>query len=85
MIHHSNRKPQVGAAAPGKEKNVEEDKKQKYEDYIRQSSSMAAVIGRRVPYHLEYIRKHGAGPVPEGNREYIEGRKVNGKTTEKGN
>lgn len=56
----------MGAAAPGKEKNVEEDKKQKYEDYIRQSSSMAAAIGRRVPYHLEYIRRHGAGLVPGG-------------------
>ena len=66
MIHHSNRKPQVGAAAPGKEKDVEEDKKQKYEDYIKRPSPMAAVIGRMVPYHLEYIRQHGnTSPIPK--------------------
>ena len=66
MIHHSNRKPQAGAAAPGKERNVEEDKNQKYEDYIRQSSPMAAAIGQRAPYHLEYIRRYGnTSPIPK--------------------
>lgn len=38
---------------------MEEAKKEKYEEYIKEASSMAAAIGRRVPYHLEYIRKYG--------------------------
>lgn len=39
--------------------NDEKNKKQQsYDELIAHSSATAAVIGRRVPYHLEYIRKH---------------------------
>lgn len=41
-----------------------EEKQQKYDEYINGVSPMAAAIGQRVPYHLEYLRRHGAGPVP---------------------
>ncbi len=30
-----------------------------YEEYIAEVSSTAMAIGRRVPYHLEYLRRHG--------------------------
>ena len=44
-------------------------KQEQYEGYIEHVSPMAAAVGRRVPYHLEYLRRHGAGPVPEGKAE----------------
>lgn len=46
-----------------------EEKQQKYAEYINGVSPMAAAIGQRVPYHLEYLRRHGAGPVPERGRD----------------
>lgn len=50
---------------PGKEYDVSAEKQQKYEEYITGSSPMAAVTGRREPYHLTFIKKYGAVPVPE--------------------
>nr|WP_296464319.1 hypothetical protein [uncultured Acetatifactor sp.] len=36
-----------------------------YEEYITEIRPMAAAVGRRMPYHLEYIRKYGKiAPVP---------------------
>lgn len=49
---------------------MEEDQRRKYEEYIKGASPMAAVIGRRIPYHLEYIRKYGnITPVPKGKEK----------------
>lgn len=64
-------------ADPGKEvllykwKDVEMDEqRQQYEEYITKLSPMAAVIGRRPPYHLTFIRKYGSRiPKPEGQPE----------------
>lgn len=40
-------------------------RKERYEDYIAEVSPMAAAIGRRVPYHLEYLRRYkDRGPAP---------------------
>lgn len=37
---------------------------EQYEDYIAKVNPVAMAIGRRMPYHLEYLRRHGdAGPV----------------------
>ena len=33
------------------------EKQKRYEEYIAEGSLMAAAIGRRVPYHLEYLRR----------------------------
>ena len=57
-----------------------QEKQKLYEEYIKQHLSvlraeaathllllhpMAAAVGRRIPYHLEYIRKYGeTAPVP---------------------
>ncbi len=39
-------------------------KQEQYEEYIAKVTPAAMAIGRRVPYHLEYLRRHGtAGPV----------------------
>ena len=36
---------------------------ERYEEYIAQASPAAMAIGRRMPYHLEYLRRHGTtGP-----------------------
>ena len=35
------------------------EKQDLYEEYIAEISTRAAAIGRRVPYHLEYLRRHG--------------------------
>ena len=35
------------------------DREQRYDDYIERPSQAAAAIGRRPPYHLEYLRRHG--------------------------
>ncbi|WP_300773335.1 hypothetical protein [uncultured Acetatifactor sp.] len=45
---------------------MDSQKKQKlYEEYITEAIPMAAAVGRRIPYHLEYIRKYGeTAPVP---------------------
>ena len=32
---------------------------EQYEEYIAEVSSKAMTIGRRVPHHLEYLRRHG--------------------------
>lgn len=65
-------------ADPGKEallwkrKDAEMDelRQQQYEEYIIKLSPMAAVIGRRPPYHLTFIRKYGSRiPKPEGQPE----------------
>ena len=45
------------------------EKEKRYEDYIERTSQAATAAGRRVPYHLEYLRRHGAGPVPERGRD----------------
>lgn len=41
---------------------------EQYEEYIAKVNPAAMAIGRKVPYHLEYLRRHGApGPVkPDG-------------------
>ncbi len=36
-----------------------QEKQKLYEEYIAEVSPMAAAIGRRVPYQLEYLRKYG--------------------------
>lgn len=42
-----------------------QEKQKLYEEYITEASPMAAAVGRRVPYHLEYIREYGKiAPVP---------------------
>ena len=47
-----------------------QEKQRQYEDYIADPSPMAAAIGRRVPYHLEYLRRYrDVLPVPEGGRD----------------
>ena len=43
------------------------EKEKRYEDYIERTSRAATAAGRRVPYHLEYLRRHGSPPVPAGN------------------
>ena len=42
-----------------------EEKQQQYESYIEHVSPTAAAIGQREPYHLTFIKKYGAVPVPE--------------------
>lgn len=32
---------------------------EQYEDYIAKVNPAAMAIGRRMPYHLEYLRRHG--------------------------
>lgn len=54
-----------GSGSPERRDMDGDEKQEKYENYIKTLSAAAAVTGRRVPYHLEYIRKYGAGPVPE--------------------
>lgn len=45
-----------------------QEKQKQYDEYITESSPMAAVIGRRVPYHLEYLRRYGdVMPAPTDN------------------
>lgn len=41
-----------------KSSEAKSKKQQSYDEIITHSSATAAAIGRRVPYHLEYIRKH---------------------------
>ncbi len=45
---------------------MDSQKKQElYEEYMAEISPMAAAIGQRVPYHLEYLRVHGhIEPIP---------------------
>lgn len=43
------------------------DREQRYDDYIERPSQAAAAIGRRPPYHLEYLRRHGGMEVPAGS------------------
>lgn len=53
-----------------KKAGMDEQRQQQYEEYIMKSSPMAAVIGRREPYHLTFIRKYGSRiPKPEGRAE----------------
>ena len=35
-------------------------KQEQYEEYIAKVTPAAMAIGRRVPYHLEYLRRQGA-------------------------
>ena len=52
------------------------EKEKYYDDYIERISKAAEAAGRRVPYHLEYLRKHGSPPSPKGdNRAGRTGRK----------
>lgn len=46
-----------------------QEKQKQYEEYITESSPMAAVIGRRVPYHLEYLRRYGSVVPSPGGRK----------------
>ena len=42
------------------------EKQEQYEEHIARVNPAAMVVGRRVPYHLEYLRRHGAiGPAKE--------------------
>lgn len=41
-----------------------EERQGRYEDYIGRVDPVAAAIGRRAPYHLEYLRAHGPSGVP---------------------
>lgn len=84
LIHHRNcGQKDSGAAAPGKEDvlTVEQgreepdsgmdskEKQKRYEEYIAEGSLMAAAIGRRVPYHLEYLRRYrDITPVPAADK-----------------
>lgn len=43
------------------------ERQQRYEDYIERTSRAATATGRRIPYHLEYLRRHGSPPAPAGN------------------
>lgn len=44
----------------------EKEKQEQYEEYIKDPGRMAA-IGRRVPYHLEYLRRYrNIMPAPVG-------------------
>ena len=39
---------------------MDSQEKQKLdEEYITEASPMAAAVGRRIPYHLEYLRRYG--------------------------
>ncbi len=43
------------------------EKQKQYEEYITDQSRMAVAIGRRVPYHLEYLRRYrDIMPAPVG-------------------
>lgn len=44
-----------------------EERQKRYEGYIEEVAPMAAAIGRRVPYHLEYLRRHKASAPAEGS------------------
>ena len=47
-----------------------QEKQRQYEDYIADPSPMAAAIGRRVRYHLEYLRRYrDVLPVPVEYRD----------------
>lgn len=47
-----------------------EERRQRYDGYIDDVRPAAAAVGRREPYHLEYIRRHGGGaPAVCGKRE----------------
>ncbi len=35
------------------------EKQQRYDGYIEKPSPSAMVAGRRIPYHLEYVRRYG--------------------------
>lgn len=53
------------------------EKQKRYEEYIAEGSLMAAAIGRRVPYHLEYLRRHrDVMPVPAAATDREEGKGV---------
>lgn len=53
--------------------DVESIRKERYEGYIAEVPAMAAAIGRRPPYHLEYLRRHGwQGPAPAEDRGAIQ-------------
>lgn len=40
------------------------ENQEQYEEYIAKVNPAAMAIGRKVPYHLEYLRRHGAaGPL----------------------
>ncbi len=52
------------------------ERKQRYEDYIERISRAATAAGRRVPYHLEYLRRHGSPPVPAGILDTVKERGV---------
>ncbi len=43
------------------------ERQQRYDDYIERASQAATAAWRRVPYHLEYLRRHGSPPAPAGN------------------
>ena len=52
-------------------------KQEQYEEHIARMNPAAMAIGRRMPYHLEYLRRHGAiGPATAGEvaRQGKEGR-----------
>ena len=46
-----------------------QERQKRYEEYIAEVSPMAAAIGGRIPYHLEYLRRYGdVAPAPAGDR-----------------
>ncbi len=68
------RKEDVLAVGQGREERDSgmdsKEKQKRYEEYIAEGSLMAAAIGRRVPYHLEYLRRHrDITPVPAAAKD----------------
>ena len=41
---------------------------EQYEDYIAKVNPVAMAIGRRMPYHLEYLRRHGGRRASQAGR-----------------
>ena len=42
------------------------EKEKRYEDYMERTSQAATAAGRRVPYHLEYLKRQGGMAAPTG-------------------
>lgn len=65
--------PERGREWEGKDGVDQEQRKQKYEDYVADVSPQAAAAGRREPYYLTYLKKYGAVPEGRGSRIWGQG------------